>query len=130
MLKRISRNKEIISSIKNSVSAIKQSKSSNSERIKEYLKKCNSIISKKENEYYTILYGIENALEKSINDLLKMHTKDGFEFNESMETWMDTGFGNDWRKGARIELQALRLNMYKLGFELTQNHKYKFLRIL
>ena len=127
LVEKISRDKEKINSIKKSMYWIKQSRLANSQRIKDYIKRCNSIISRKENEDYTILYGMENALEKSINGLLKLHTKDGFEFNESMETWMDTDFGGDDRKGMRIELQALRLSMYKLGFELTQNYKYKVL---
>ena len=38
---------------------------------------------------------------------------------------MDTEFEKDNRKGVRVEIQALRLNMYKLMFELTQNQKYK-----
>ncbi len=124
---KINRSKETISSIKNSMYWVKQSKLASSKNIRDYIKKCNSIISKKEKEYFELLYGIENSAEKSINGLLKFHTKDGFEINEAKETWMDTDFNGDDRKGARIELQALRLNMYKLGFELTQNHKYKVL---
>lgn len=127
LIGKINKDKEAINSIKSSMYWIKQSKLAGAKSIKGYIKRCNSMISKKENEYYTMLYAVENALEKSINCLLKFHTKDGFDSNEPMETWMDTNFGNDDRKGARIELQALRLNMYGLGFELTMNHKYKIL---
>ena len=94
-------------------------------RIKEYMKKCNLIIYKKENEYHKTLYEIESALEKSVNGLLKHHTKAGFEVNDKLETWMDTEFENDSRSGIRLEIQALRLSMYKLMFEITQNQKYK-----
>ncbi|MBI3027880.1 hypothetical protein HYY70_07260 [Candidatus Woesearchaeota archaeon] len=73
------------------------------------------------------IYEIEASLEKSIYKLSKFHAKNGFEHNEPKETWMDTDFGNDKREGARIEIQALRLNMYKLMFELTQNQKYKII---
>jgi len=76
------------------------------------------------------LYEIESALEKSMNGLLKHHTKAGFEVNDKLETWMDTEFENDVREGIRIEMQALRLNMYRLMLELTQNNKYKILENL
>ncbi len=127
LVDKINRDKETINSIKKSMYWIKQSKLAGTKNIREYIKRCNSIISRKENEYYKLLYDIESSLEKSLNGLLKFHTKDSFELNEKLETWMDTEFGGDDRKGARIELQALRLNMYKLGFDLTQNHKYKVL---
>ena len=127
LIDKINKDRETINSIKKSMYWIKNSTLASGEKIREYIKNCNSIISKKENEYYTLLYGVEKALEKCINGQLKFHTKDGLELNEPLETWMDTDFGNDDRKGSRIELQALRLNMYKLAFELTQNHKYKVL---
>ena len=127
IIEKINRNKEVINSVKKSMNLIKNNKSANSARIKQYLKKCNSIIQKKENECHKIIYDLESSLEKSLNGLLKFHTKDGLEFNEALETWMDTEFKNDNRKGVRIEIQALRLNMHELMFELTQNQKYKVL---
>ena len=74
-----------------------------------------------------IIYEIESAVEKSLHGLSKYHTMDNFEINENKETWIDTDFGNDGRNVARIEIQALRLNMYKLMYGLTQNQKYKIL---
>ena len=127
---RINKNKEVINSIKKSVNLIKNNKNSSSMRTKEYLKKCNLLMQKKENEHHKIIYEIESSLEKSLNNLFKFHTKDEFETNEKLETWMDTEFENDDRKGIRIEIQALRLNMYKLMFELTQNQKYKIIENL
>jgi len=121
----IEKNKQIINSIKNSIRLIKENKNSNSQRIKEYLKNCSLVIRKKENECHHFIYEIENSLEKSLNGLLKFHTKDNFEVNAKFETWMDTEFENDSREGIRIEMQALRLNMYRLMLELTQNNKYK-----
>jgi len=41
---------------------------------------------------------------------------------------MDTGY-NDTRNGIRIEIQALRLNMYKLMYELTNEKNYLNLEI-
>jgi len=73
---------------------------------------------------------IKNSLEMSINGLLKFHTKNSFEANEENETWMDAGFEDDSRKGARVEVQALRLSMYSLMFHLTKNQKYKILENL
>ncbi len=127
IIEKLNKNKEVINSIKKSMNLIKNNKSANSARIKQYLKKCSSIIQKKENECHKTIYDLESSLEKSLNGLLKFHTKDGLEFNEALETWMDTEFENDNRKGIRIEIQALRLNMHELMFELTQNQKYKAL---
>ena len=127
IVEQINNNKDIIGSIKESMILLRQHRSSDSIKIREYLKKCNSAINKKEYECHKTIYEIESSLEKSLASLLKLHTKDSFEVNEKLETWMDTEFGNDTRDGIRIEIQALRLNMYKLMFELTQNQKYRIL---
>ncbi len=67
------------------------------------------------------LITIKNQLKKSIDGLLKHHTRNGFAVNSINETWMDTtGTQNDVRDGARIEIQALRLSMYKLMVELCR----------
>ncbi len=73
---------------------------------------------------------VKKALNKSLDNLLKYHTKNNFEINGQKETWMDTDFGNDYRSGARIEIQALRLQMYKLMFNISKNNKYKILENL
>lgn len=125
MAGKIENKKEIINSIKESIRLIWQNKNSGSARVKEYLKKANLAVKKKENDHHGIMYEIESSLEKSIAGLLKHRTKNSFEVNGAKETWMDTEFENDGREGARIEVQALRLNMYKLMFELTQNPKYR-----
>ena len=127
VIEKINANKKIINSIKDSINTIKQNKNSKSPIVREYIRRCNSIINKKEEGYHKVVYEIESSLEKSINGLLKFHTKDNFESNEPKETWMDTDYANDCRDGVRIEIQALRLKMYKLMFELSQNHKYKIL---
>src|SRR3989344_1468519 len=119
------KNRQIINSIKASIKSIKQNKNRKSQRVNDYLKNCSLIIRKKENECHHFIYEIENSLEKSLNGLLKFHTKDNFEVNNRLETCMDTEFENDSREGIRIEMQALRLNMYRLMLELTQNNKYK-----
>ena len=50
---------------------------------------------------------IKKILKKQIEEVLWSHTKKGFAINGPNETWMDTLD----RGGARIEMQALRLNM-------------------
>ena len=123
----INENKAVINSIKKSAHLIRQSKNAGSERVKEYLKKITSVMLKKENECHKMLYEMEGPLEKSINGILKFHTRDNFEINEKLETWMDTEAEEKEREGISIEIQALRLNMHRLMFELTQNHKYRAL---
>ena len=130
IIRKINKNKDAINAIKKSVLILKQNKNINSIKIKELLKKYNSIIGKKEDECHKLMYEIEANLEKSLHGLLKFHTKDNFEINNPKETWMDAEFGNDVRDGVRIEIQAFRLNMYKLIFDLTQNQKYRILENL
>ncbi len=125
LIAHIEQNKKIINSIKKSIFSLKQSKDSIT--LNDSVKKWKSIITKKEDYNYKIMLEIESALEAAIAGLLRCHTKDSFGINGPLETWMDSGYGDDGRKGARIEIQALRLNMYNLMFELTQNHKYKVL---
>jgi len=45
-----------------------------------------------------------------VQSAVKYHTKDSFAVNNSLDTWMDTVE----RPGARVELQALRLFLYRL----------------
>ncbi len=125
LVEKINKNKEIISSIKSLVKPIKEDKNVKSKKIKAYLKKCNLIISNKEEEYHKATYEIECSLEKCLAGLLKHHTHDNFEANGERETWMDTNFADDSRKGIRVEVQAFRLNIYKLLFEISQNQKYR-----
>jgi len=127
LAKKIERNKSIINSVKSSIRLIRQNKQAKSPSIKEYIRKCSLLIAKKEKEYEQLIYEMESSLEKSINGLMKNHTKENFDLNSPKETWMDTDFGDDGRGGFRIEIQALRLNMYRLMYDLTLSHKYKIL---
>ena len=130
LIEKINYHKETIGSIKKSMAAIRQTKHSKSARISGYLKNFSLIIRKKENEHHNMAYEIESSLEKSLDGLLKFHAEGSFEANAKSETWMDTEFLNDARDGVRTEIQALRLGMYRLMFEMTQNHKYKVLENL
>jgi len=67
---------------------------------------------------------IVDAMEHAVDRLLSKHTKDGLAYNKKLETWMDTDFGNDARQGARIEIQALRLNMYHVLYSMTGKKVY------
>ncbi|MGM5482744.1 MAG: amylo-alpha-1,6-glucosidase [Nanobdellota archaeon] len=70
-----------------------------------------------------IIY-IKKKLGYCIQNLLKYHTSEGLSYNDALETWMDTSYRGDRREGFRIEIQTLRLNMYKFMqylCELTQN---------
>ncbi|MBI2548601.1 hypothetical protein HYW21_04590 [Candidatus Woesearchaeota archaeon] len=70
----------------------------------------------RELERYFIFEDIEllyEKLEEVIVALLKNHTVQQLAVNGPGETWMDSVYGNDTRKGACIEIQALRLKMYR-----------------
>ena len=67
---------------------------------------------------------VKVQLAKAIEGLNHNHTKNGFAHNEKLETWMDTG-KKDVRSGCRIEIQALRLAMYKFMFKLSKDSKFE-----
>ncbi len=54
---------------------------------------------------------IRRFLKKYLEDFLLFFTENGFAVNRPNETWMDSLD----RSGARIELQAMKLNMYKMA---------------
>jgi hypothetical protein len=57
---------------------------------------------------------IKTKVEDCIYGLIDKHTTNDLEINKRKETWMDTDYLGDTREGYRIEIQALRLNLYKL----------------
>ncbi len=57
---------------------------------------------------------IQKQLEISINRLEKNSINKNLIYNKAKETWMDTEANGDVRNGARIEIQALMLNMYSM----------------
>ncbi len=67
------------------------------------------------------------GLKKSIDGLLRFHSKNGFITSEKNETWMDTSYSDDGRKGACIEIQAMQLNMYHLMNKLSKEKTYLLL---
>lgn len=56
-----------------------------------------------------------------VGALIENHTSESFDIAGPNETWMDTLN----RLGARIEIQALRLNLYKLAFEITAEPRFR-----
>lgn len=68
---------------------------------------------------------IADALENSLKMIYDNYFVNGSIINHKQETWMDTIHSDDGRPGARIEIQALTLNMLKLCHKLTKNFKYK-----
>lgn len=68
---------------------------------------------------------IEDRLFHSLDLIEKYHTHNGFLLNGPQETWMDTDPGVDPRDGARIEMQAMKLLMYKTMFDLTGGETHK-----
>jgi len=68
---------------------------------------------------------VKRKLIAVIENLRKNYMRDGFIYSETGETWMDTFYAKDVRDGARIEIQALMLSMYKTAYEITLEEKYK-----
>ncbi|MFC1704973.1 amylo-alpha-1,6-glucosidase [Nanoarchaeota archaeon] len=64
---------------------------------------------------------ITQVLSENVGYLIQRNTRDGFAVCNERETWMDSLN----RDGALIELQALRLFMYKFLFKLTKDKKYQ-----
>ncbi|MEK6808578.1 MAG: amylo-alpha-1,6-glucosidase, partial [Nanoarchaeota archaeon] len=65
----------------------------------------------------------------AVDEILIYNTESGLAKNNSKETWMDTSFEGDDRSGFRIEIQALRLFIYRFMFNLTNESKYKSLEL-
>jgi len=57
------------------------------------------------------LHQIKHGLEKSIHGIIKNYSEQELIINKAQETWCDTKITG--RDGARIEIQAMQLNMYK-----------------
>lgn len=64
---------------------------------------------------------IKEKIVSTATALIGNHTADGFDIAGPNETWMDTLV----RAGARIEIQVLRLNLYKLAYELTGDNRWR-----
>lgn len=60
------------------------------------------------------IINLKDRLAFSIQRLLAHHTREGLAYNGPLETWMDTAYRDDTREGYRIEIQALRLAVYRL----------------
>ncbi len=60
---------------------------------------------------------IRRELKAKIEELLWSFTRNGFLVNGPYETWMDSLK----RSGARIEMQAMKMNMYKTASFLSRN---------
>ncbi len=65
---------------------------------------------------------IKKALQGHIEEALWNFTEKDLAINFSRETWMDSLD----RSGARIELQAMRLYMYRLAQKMAKNKEEKF----
>lgn len=65
-------------------------------------------------------------LIKSCKSLKENYDFEGLCINAPKETWMDTvGSVPDTREGARIEIQALRLNLYDMIYKYTHNEDFR-----
>ncbi len=74
----------------------------------------------------TAEHKVLQAIVKSI-ELLRVHrTSKDIIYNKPQETWMDTLYNDDGRFGARIEIQALLLAMYRFAAELSTKRYEKY----
>ncbi|MBW2971218.1 hypothetical protein KY320_03600 [Candidatus Woesearchaeota archaeon] len=55
----------------------------------------------------------------------KNFIKNNLAYNGPKETWMDTEYNGDDRQGARIEIQAMQLSLYKLLHQLSGQKQFK-----
>lgn len=85
-------------------------------------KRIHQNINKFTSEEKEIIY---QKLKIAADRLIKNATHGKLALNEPKATWMDTDFAGDSRAGARIEIQAMRLMLYKLMKELVVNPYYK-----
>ena len=67
-----------------------------------------------DNEEKILLYELKARVSSCIYRLNETSMKSGLVVNKTGETWMDSVCKDDKRAGARIEMQALMLNMHRL----------------
>ncbi len=63
---------------------------------------------------------LNERLKDAIEKMSESYIKQKLTLNRKKETWMDTDVGNDPRDGARIEIQALTLNMIKTAKDVCR----------
>ncbi len=68
----------------------------------------------------------KELLVSFLNATLSTRVQDGLVHNGSKETWMDTEYQGSGRAGARIEIQALTLAMFRFAGVLTGDKTYFF----
>ncbi len=66
---------------------------------------------------------IKRKFKDAVYAILKTRAKESFVINKPKETWMDSLL----RDGARIEIQALQLNIYKLMSRVAKEPRYKLM---
>lgn len=81
-------------------------------------------------EYYSKFFQgyAKGQIEKSLRLLYQNYTSanlNKFALNGPQETWMDTVWNGDNRAGSRIEIQALRLAMYRLAYDLSEKKIFR-----
>jgi len=67
---------------------------------------------------------IAAVLTIAVSKLIQEYHKDGFFFNEPLETWMDTAHEEDVRSGVRIEIQCLILALFETCYMITGKQMY------
>lgn len=90
-------------------------------RVSDFLELCNQNLLTI-NQRINIMVKVSKAIERLEN----YWVKDGLTYNHLKETWMDTTppDEHDVRDGARIEIQALTLTMYKLMYKLSGDESW------
>lgn len=67
---------------------------------------------------------IKNRLVYSIERIKQNYFRNGFIYNNPLETWMDTEWNTNNREGFCIEIQAMFLYALELAYNLTKNPIY------
>lgn len=68
---------------------------------------------------------LKAKLEYILTKMIDTYTNNELIYNNPQETWMDTVVnGEDSRAGARIEIQALQLALYKFVYELSDQEHF------
>jgi len=101
---------------------IGDSKQENADSIGWLFKRAGEAIETKKLNEITI-WKVKKYIEKTLDGLLKYSNKTELAVAVDGDTWMDSIN----RAGERIELQALRLYMLKLAYNLTNDSSYKIL---
>ncbi|MBI2651294.1 hypothetical protein HYX01_02390 [Candidatus Woesearchaeota archaeon] len=114
----------VLEQLKAKISSLKNRKIKR-KKIIMMLNSISGILNAKEMENKSLVNSYAIAIQQSIKEMMANYAKDGLMYNSNKDTWMDTDFDGNGRKGFCIEIQSLALEMHKAAFHATKKNSFE-----